>query len=69
MKPDYNEFLQYAKEHTSEMQYDIVSTMGDAWNEGLTLSQSDIQLITQISIKTNYAVLRQYHNWLLEQGS
>lgn len=69
MSPDYNDFLQYARDHTKEIDYDVKSKMGSAWNEGITLSQSDVALITQISMNVNYALLRQYHDWLLEQGS
>ena len=69
MNLDYNDFLLYAREHTKEVEYDIKSKMGNSWNDGITLSQSDVALITQISMNVNYALLRQYHDWLLEQGS
>lgn len=64
MEIDYNDFLKYAVEHESEVIYDIVSHLGDAYSDGITLSQDDISLITQIAIHANYAVLREYHKWL-----
>lgn len=38
--------------------------MRDSYNEGITLSQKDIELITKISYHQTVALLRQYHLWL-----
>lgn len=65
--PDYNDFLKYAFEHENEVTYDIVSHLRNAHNDGITLSQDDICLITKIAIQSNYSVLRQYHEWMTSQ--
>lgn len=69
MIPNFNDFLLYASEHTPEMQYDISTKFSNAWNEKIKLTQEDISLITQISLHSSYAALRQYHNWLCSQQS
>ena len=62
-KPFY-EFSDYISEHISEIIYDTVSSLGNEWKPGLTLSQADITLITKISQQNCLAVLRAYHNWI-----
>ena len=46
---EFNDFIQYAKEHINEIQYDTVSSLQNEWNQGLTLSKEDVFLITKIS--------------------
>lgn len=67
MNVDFNAFLKFAAEHNEEMTREIAIRMGNAYSDGITLSQADIQLITEIAVHSNYAVLRQYHEWLNSQ--
>lgn len=67
MNVDFNDFLDYTVKHEDEIRRDVVSHLKNAYNDNLTLSQADIQLIAEISVQTNYAVLRQYHEWLTSQ--
>lgn len=67
MNVDFNAFLKFVAEHNEEMTREIAIRMGNAYNDGITLSQADIQLITEIAVHSNYAVLRQYHEWLNSQ--
>ena len=39
---EFNDFIQYAKEHINEIQYDTVSSLQNEWNQGLTLSKEDV---------------------------
>lgn len=68
MNVDFNAFLEFAKEHNDEMTSEIIIRLGNAYNDGITLSQADIQLISEIAVHSNYAVLRQYHKWLTSQN-
>lgn len=68
MRFDYDDFLDYTVEHEDEIRREVVSHFKNAYNENLTLSQADIQLIAEISVQTNYAILRQYHEWLKSQN-
>lgn len=61
---DYTEFLLYANDRRNEMTYDIASHLRNSYSGGITLSQEDVRLITEIAIHANYSVLRQYHEWL-----
>ena len=62
---EFNDFIQYAKEHINEIQYDTVSSLQNEWNQGLTLSKEDVFLITKISNQQTMALL--YHQWLQSQ--
>lgn len=64
---EFNDFIQYAKEHINEIQYDPVSSLQNEWNQGLTLSKEDVFLITKISNQQTMALLRHYHQWLQSQ--
>lgn len=64
---EFNDFIQYAKEHINEIQYDTVSSLQNEWNQGLTLSKEDVFLITKISNQQTMALLRHYHHWLQSQ--
>lgn len=61
---DYTEFLLYANDQRNEMTYDIASHLRNSYGSGITISQEDIRLITEIAINANYSVLRQYHEWM-----
>lgn len=63
MNRNFNDFLEFATSHNKEITEDIVSTMQHAYNDDLTVSQSDVTLITKIAIQSAYAILRQYHHW------
>lgn len=58
---DYNSFLAYANERTDEIIYD--ATQGLFFEEGVALSQEDIKVISKLSLKLTYAVLRQCDEW------
>ena len=64
---EFNDFIQYAKEHINEIQYDTVSSLQNEWNQGLTLSKEDVFLITKISNQQTMSLLRHYHQWLQSQ--
>lgn len=65
MTPDFNDFLSYASEHIPEMQYDTSQKLRA--ETGFTLSQADIEVVTQISFQMACSLLRQYHAWLLSK--
>ena len=67
MKLDYDGFMMYASMHNEDITKDIVKTMGDSWNEEITLSEADLALIAKISVLSVKAVLRQYHEWVNSQ--
>lgn len=67
MKLDYDGFMIYASMHNEDITKDIVKTMGDSWNEEITLSEADLALIAKISVLSVKAVLRQYHEWVNSQ--
>lgn len=67
MKLDYDGFMMYASMHNEDITKDIVKTMGDSWNEEITISEADIALIAKISVLSAKAVLRQYHEWANSQ--
>lgn len=67
MKLDFDGFMIYKSMHTDEMVEEITSSMQNEWSEGISLTQEDIALITKISLRSTYAVLRQYHEWLHSQ--
>ena len=67
MKLDYDGFMIYASMHNEDITKDIVKTMGDSWNEEITLSEADLALVAKISVLSVKAVLRQYHEWVNSQ--
>nr|DAH22863.1 MAG TPA: hypothetical protein [Caudoviricetes sp.] len=67
MKLDYDGFMMYASMHNEDITKDIVKTMGDSWNEEITLSEADLALVAKISVLSVKAVLRQYHEWVNSQ--
>lgn len=67
MKLDYDGFMIYASMHNEEILKDIVRSVGEPWNDGLTLSQADISLVVKISLDSTKALLRQYHEWANQQ--
>lgn len=67
MKLDYDGFMMYASMHNEDITKDIVKTMGDSWNEEITLSEADLALVSKISVLSVKAVLRQYHEWVNSQ--
>ena len=67
MKLDYDGFMIYASMRNEDITKDIVKTMGDSWNEEITLSEADLALIAKISVLSVKSVLRQYHEWVNSQ--
>ena len=63
---DFNEFIRYSQDHISEIQYDTINHLKNEWNPELSLSQADVELVSQIASHLNYSFLRQYHHWLHE---
>ena len=63
---EFYQFEEYAREHEREISYDIISGVRDNIKPGVTLTQADSDLITQISLKSCFALLRAYHAWANE---
>ncbi len=66
---NYNDFLDFIAERTAEITYDTVASFSNDWKPTISLTQDDIALITKIAHTNCLAILRQYHNWLLESHS
>lgn len=60
---DFNDFLLYLEQHTSELQYDAMGKMPNTYIPGFTLSEEDISFLTQFQMAQMTSLLRQYHTW------
>lgn len=67
---DFNDFLLYLEQHTSELQYDAMEKVRNTYEPGFTLSQEDVSFIVRLQMAQMASLLRQYHTWnsLRERG-
>lgn len=63
---DFNDFMSYFSEHISEVSYDTVQIFKRKQFTGITLSQDDVALVTEIAQQNTLAIFRQYHAWMLQ---
>ena len=66
--PEFNQFMAYLSNHINEIAYDIKLSFSllDISVDALTDQQLDD--VERVSQAYTIAILRQYHNWLVEQA-
>lgn len=66
---DFGDFMDYFSDHISEVSYDTVQIFKRQRFTGITLSQDDVTLVTEIAQQNALAILRQYHAWMLQSSN
>ena len=63
---DFNDFLAFLKENQDVVFFDIENSMKDVSESQRTISREEWVFIQKYAIKSQLAVLRQYHKWLTQ---
>lgn len=61
---EFNEFINYLNDNLDSILYDIKNGLNDVSESQRTISREEWEFIHKTIIKSNIAILRQYHTWL-----
>ena len=61
---DFGEFVKYATANVEQLKIMSSFPLALTDHEGHSLTQENINLITQIAQSNTFAILSQYHEWL-----
>lgn len=65
---DFSGFTEYLNDHLNSVLYDVKLNLDDVSKSQQTISKEEWLFIEKYVIKTNIAILRQYHNWLQQDS-
>lgn len=61
---DFNEFISFLQSNSNIVLFDSQSGLTDVSESQRTISKEEWQFIEKSIVKSNLAILRQYHKWL-----
>lgn len=61
---DFNEFISFLQSNSNIVLFDAQSGLTDVPESQRTISKEEWQFIEKSIVKSNLAILRQYHKWL-----
>ena len=61
---DFNEFISFLQSNSNIVLFDTQSGLTDVSESQRTISKEEWQFIEKSIVKSNLAILRQYHKWL-----
>ncbi len=61
---DFNEFISFLQSNSNIVLFDAQSGLTDVSESQRTISKEEWQFIEKSIVKSNLAILRQYHKWL-----
>ena len=61
---DFNDFLDYLKENQDVVLFDIENGLSDVSESQRTITREEWIFIQKYAVKSQIAILRQYHKWL-----